>query len=61
MLCLCQQHSHLLPHFGVGGFGGAQGENVPPFAQVGLHDDARGCGVGQNLTASCGLQPMLSR
>ena len=49
MLDLLQQLGHERPHLRVDAFTKAQGEDMPPFTEVGFYDDA-GCGrVGQHL------------
>lgn len=51
MFDLLQQLGHECPHFRVDALTKAQGEDMSPFTEVGFHDDAGGCGVGQYLAS----------
>ena len=55
------QKLHQFAHFRVHAFAQTQGEDVPPLADIRLHDDVRRRGVGQDLPRVLRLQPLLQQ
>ena len=55
------QKLHQLAHFRVHAFAQTQGEEMPPLADIRLHNDVRRRGVGQDLPRVLRLQPFLQQ
>ena len=55
------QKLHQFAHFRVHAFAQTQGEDVPPLADICLHDDVRRRGVGQDLPRVLWLQPLFQQ
>ena len=55
------QKLHQFAHFRVHAFAQTQGEDVPPLADICLHNDVRRRGVGQDLPRVLRLQPFLQQ